>query len=69
MRLNHGILPLNTIRGGLCQGRTDGMCEIGAFLKSQSNATAAANYQYACFGNYTVANATSAKDFDGTIFA
>jgi hypothetical protein len=28
MRLNNGILPLSTIRGGLCEGRTDGMCAL-----------------------------------------
>ncbi len=73
MRLNNGILPLNSIRGGACgnatTGRVDGLCALQDFIKSQQNTTALANYQYACFGNYTVANATSGKDFDGTIFA
>ncbi|KAH8894638.1 histidine phosphatase [Thozetella sp. PMI_491] len=69
MRLNHGILPLHTIRGGGCAGRTDGLCALEDFLASQSNATAMANYQFACFGNYTIANATSGQDFDGTVFA
>ena len=68
MRLNSGILPLSTIRGGDCKGRTDGMCSMRKFLHSQKNATALANYQYACFGNYTITNATSGRDFDGTIF-
>jgi hypothetical protein len=67
MRLNHGILPLQTIRGGACQGRPDGLCPLSSFLQSQSNATALANYQFACFGNYTLANPTSGGDFDGTI--
>lgn len=72
MRLNNGIVPLNSIRGGACgtstSGRIDGMCALEDFIKSQENSTALANYQYACFGNYTVTNATSGKDFDGTIF-
>jgi hypothetical protein len=72
MRLNNGIVPLNTIRGGACgtstTGRIDGMCPLQDFMSSQKNSTALANYQYACFGNYTVANATSGRDFDGTIF-
>ncbi|ESZ93260.1 hypothetical protein SBOR_6360 [Sclerotinia borealis F-4128] len=69
MRLNHGILPLDTIRGGACKGRVDGLCEMGKFLESQSNATALANYDYVCFGNWTIANVTSGKDYDGTLFA
>jgi hypothetical protein len=70
MRLNNGILPLNTIRGGLCgnatSGRVDGMCDLGSFISSQSGSYVASNYNYACFGNYTVANATSGMDYDGT---
>ncbi|KAI9642401.1 hypothetical protein NHQ30_009205 [Ciborinia camelliae] len=69
MRLNTGILPLDTIRGGACKGRVDGMCEMSKFLESQTNVTAMANYDYVCFGNYTIANVTSGKDFDGTLFA
>ncbi|KAF7917579.1 hypothetical protein BELL_0117g00040 [Botrytis elliptica] len=69
MRLNNGILPLDTIRGGACKGRVDGMCEMSKFLESQSNATAMANYEYVCFGNWTLTNVTSGKDFDGTLFA
>ncbi|KAJ8059065.1 hypothetical protein OCU04_012042 [Sclerotinia nivalis] len=68
MRLNHGILPLDTIRGGACKGRVDGMCEMDKFLESQSNATAMANYDYVCFGNITIANITSGEDYDGTLF-
>lgn len=70
MRLNSGILPLQSIRGGACEGRTDGMCGMGDFIRSQENSTALANYQYACFGNYnvTAAEATKGQDFDGTIF-
>lgn len=72
MRLNHGIIPLNTIRGGLCgnatSGRVDGLCSLPDFLESQMSSEKEANFQYACFGNYTVDNPTSGKDYDGTIF-
>lgn len=73
MRLNNGILPLHTIRGGLCgnttSGRVDGLCELSAFLKSQEDAYKLSNYDYACFGNYMLTNSTKAIDYDGTIFA
>ena len=67
MRLNNGILPLDTIRGGACKGRRDGMCAMNKFLKSQADAYALSNYDFACFGNYTIADPTSGKDYDGTI--
>ncbi|CEJ87353.1 hypothetical protein VHEMI04389 [[Torrubiella] hemipterigena] len=75
MRLNSGILPLNSIRGGACgdhtTGRLDGLCEMSAFLKSQEKAYELSNYNYACFGNYTLpsgGNSTNkAIDYDGTI--
>ncbi|KJK77109.1 hypothetical protein H634G_07530 [Metarhizium anisopliae BRIP 53293] len=70
MRLNNGILPLNTIRGGLCgnatHGRHDGLCELDRFLESQRDAYNLSNYQYACFGNYTIVNSTTPIDYDGT---
>ncbi|CAK7264996.1 hypothetical protein SEPCBS57363_001356 [Sporothrix epigloea] len=69
LRLNNGILPLNTIRGGHCAGRTDGFCAIKDFLASQANSTALANYEYACTGNYTIKHPDDNKDWDGTIFA
>ena len=67
MRLNNGILPLDTIRGGSCAGRTDGMCAIEDFLASQYQAEELANYQFACFANYTLVNPFNGTDFDGTI--
>lgn len=69
-RLNNGILPLESIRGGACEGRTDGLCALPDFIRSQENSTHLANYQYACFGNYSISleEAVSGKDFDGTIF-
>ena len=69
MRVNNGILPLGSIPGGACAGRQDGMCEMGKFFEAESNATALANYQYACFANFTIDNAADrGKDYDGTIF-
>lgn len=66
LRLNNAILPLNTIRGGLCAGRTDGLCSLSNFVASQANASALANYQFVCFGNYTY-NASRFTG-DGTYF-
>lgn len=68
-RLNNGILPVSTIRGGACGDRSDGLCTLENFLKSQENADELANYQYSCFGNYTVTWPNGGKDFDGTISA
>ncbi|CAD6588651.1 MAG: hypothetical protein ASARMPREDX12_003398 [Alectoria sarmentosa] len=69
MRLNDGILPLVTIRGGACKGRSDGLCAMDSFLQSQASAYPLSNYDFACFGNYTIADPTSGEDYDGTIFA
>lgn len=71
MRLNNGVLPLASIRGGLCAGRLDGMCSVEDFIASQKGSDALANYQYACFGNWTVpeAEVMTGMDFDGTITA
>lgn len=67
MRLNNGILPINTIRGDACVGRTDGMCAMDSFLSSQADAYELANYQYACFVNYTIVAPNNGNDYDGTI--
>lgn len=67
MRLNNGILPLDTIRGGQCLGRTDGLCAMEDFLASQYEAESLANYQFACFANYTINNPTNGNDYDGTV--
>ena len=69
MRLNNGIVPLNSIRGGACEGRTDGLCAMDKFLASQYEAVKLANYDFACFANYTILNTTNNKDYDGTISA
>lgn len=72
MRLNNAVLPLSTIRGGKCgdltSGRLDGLCELPKFLESQQDSYSLSNYDYACFGNYTLPNATEAIDYDGAIF-
>ncbi|CAD6500208.1 BgTH12-07391 [Blumeria graminis f. sp. triticale] len=71
MRLNNGIIPLDTIRGGACgddkSSRIDGLCALDDFMTSQQNASAMANYQYACYGNYTNQGRATGWDWDGTI--
>ena len=69
MRLNRGILPLATIRGGACAARPDGLCVIDKFLESQANAYEMSNYDYACNGDYAdaIGDPTSGRDWDGTI--
>lgn len=67
MRVNNGILPLSDIRGGACGNRTDGMCTVSGFLKSQSKAYALSNYNFACFGNYTIKYPNNGTDYDGAI--
>ena len=67
MRLNNGILPLDTIRGGYCLGRTDGLCSMEDFLASQYEAVKLANYQFACFANYTLIAPFNGNDWDGTV--
>ena len=69
MRLNDGILPLDTIRGGKCEGRSDGLCALDDFLESQAGAYELSNYDYACFANYSLADPMSGKDYDGRISA
>ncbi|EXJ60560.1 hypothetical protein A1O7_04713 [Cladophialophora yegresii CBS 114405] len=69
MRLNNGILPLSTIRGGYCGNRTDGLCPLNAFVSSQEGALGLSNYQYVCFGNYSVEYPNNGTDFDGTLFS
>ncbi|TID18573.1 histidine phosphatase superfamily clade-2 protein [Venturia nashicola] len=67
MRLNSGILPLETIRGGGCEGRSDGLCALEDFIESQKNAYELSQYDWACFGNYTIQDPTSGQDFDGAV--
>lgn len=67
MRLNNGIIPLNTIRGEACMGRTDGMCAMSDFLQSQADVEELANYDFACFANYTLNAPTNGNDYDGRV--
>lgn len=70
MRLNNGIVPLDSIRGGQCRGRSDGLCPLDKFVESQTEAMKLANYDFVCFANYTLPVNTSAGfDWDGTISA
>lgn len=68
MRLNNGILPLKTIRGGACNlpRRPDGLCPLKNFLRSQKDAAKLANFQFLCFGDYNVDEMNF--DGDGTYF-
>lgn len=69
MRLNDGILPLSSIRGAKCEGRSDGLCALDDFLESQAGSYELSNYDYACFENYSLPDPASGKDYDGTISA
>jgi Histidine phosphatase superfamily (branch 2) len=64
MRFNNGILPLSTIRGGYCEGRSDELCPMASFMRSQANAYELSNYDYVCFGNYTLSYPNGGMDFD-----
>ncbi|KZT58772.1 phosphoglycerate mutase-like protein [Calocera cornea HHB12733] len=65
MRLNQGVLPLTTIRGGFCP-RKDGLCALNDLIASQVNLTQLANYDYGCFANQTEVIANF--NFDGAAF-
>lgn len=67
MRLNNGIVPLDTIRGGQCEGRSDGLCSLDDFIASQADAEKLANYDYVCFTNYTLVEPLNGHDYDGRI--
>lgn len=67
MRLNNGIVPLSSIRGGACEGRSDGLCPLEQFLASQYEAEALADYQFSCFANYTLDSPFDGQDYDGRV--
>ncbi|KAL1586446.1 hypothetical protein WHR41_05236 [Cladosporium halotolerans] len=67
MRLNNGLVPLDSIRGGRCEGRSDGMCELSDFVASQAGAEELANYNFACFANYTLSEPLDGHDYDGRV--
>lgn len=50
--LNQRTLPLG-FSYPECGSRADGWCEIGAFLNATDGLYEEANYEYACFGNYS----------------
>ena len=52
MRLDQRTVPLGRSYPG-CGNRTDGWCEMGAFLSALGPAIGLANFTYACFGNYS----------------
>jgi hypothetical protein len=45
MRLNRGIIPLSSLRGGKCAGRSDGLCSMPNFIEAGKNALELSNYQ------------------------
>jgi len=52
----HFLLGQRTIPLGVslpaCGERADGWCEMNAFMESQKDAVALANFEFACFGDY-----------------
>jgi hypothetical protein len=65
MKLNGAILPMSSIRGDACKGRSDELCPLEKFLKSQELARERANYRQACFGDYKTPE--DGRDVDGTV--
>lgn len=51
---NQRTIPLGN-SFSVCGNRVDGWCELNNFLAAEANRTTLADYNYACFGNYTVA--------------
>ncbi|KAJ5678859.1 hypothetical protein N7462_007103 [Penicillium macrosclerotiorum] len=51
--LNQRTLPLHSSFEE-CEYREDGWCKLSTFLKIQQKSLSDAEYQYACFGNWTV---------------
>ncbi|KAJ5219140.1 acid phosphatase [Penicillium cinerascens] len=58
---NQHTVPLHA-RFDACEYRGDGWCELSTFLKVQKESLAKAEYQYACFGNWTVKNWGTVRD-------
>jgi hypothetical protein len=65
MKLNGAVVPLSSIRGGQCKGRSDELCPLEDFLESQAKARERANYRQACFGDYE--GPKDGSDVDGTV--
>lgn len=54
MMSNQRTVPLGA-SFSVCGNRVDGWCELNNFLSAEANRTTLAEYNYACFGNYSVA--------------
>jgi hypothetical protein len=52
MLLNQRTVPLGNSYPE-CGDRTDGWCEFGSFLEALQPANEIANFEFACFGNYS----------------
>ncbi|KDN39314.1 phosphoglycerate mutase-like protein [Tilletiaria anomala UBC 951] len=55
--LNDALIPMNEAQG--CTPRSDGSCLLSEFVQfQQATAYKAANFDFACFGNYTLTGPT-----------
>ncbi|KAG6866431.1 hypothetical protein C0993_007537, partial [Termitomyces sp. T159_Od127] len=52
--INDGVTPLTGIKG--CPKQTDGMCPVDTFVKAQKELLLETDWEYDCFGNWTVPN-------------
>jgi hypothetical protein len=50
--LNDGVLPLTGIKG--CKPDNDGLCELDTFIASMKQRIEEVDFDFDCFGNYTV---------------
>lgn len=69
MRLNYGVLPLNTIRGGCVRVALMACVRWAVSSRVRLVLMPLSNYDFACFGDYTIPNPTNGEDYDGTISA
>lgn len=54
LMLNQRTVPLGWSLAECDASRKDGWCELEAFLTAQERMPALAQYEYACFGNYSI---------------
>jgi hypothetical protein len=64
--LNQRTIPLGKSFAG-CGERSDGWCELGAFLEAQADALEKANFDFACLGDYDPP--AYGEVTDGNVFA
>ncbi|KAG6909601.1 hypothetical protein DXG01_016640 [Tephrocybe rancida] len=50
--INDGVTPLTGIKG--CPEQPDGMCPLDTFVRAQQKLLADTNWDYECYGNWTV---------------